>query len=832
MSIVTRLAKLARMPAKLARMPADEMAGRGRMAAARHADWMAWTLRRPQWDRADLAGALDPSATDLHDARRCLEAADWTGAHARLSSWVRERPRRFPLAPASQDSLVALIRDRFPDAAADAARRADRALAGRLDILGYRDVRFARADRSDRIDWHRDPVHGRTAPRRHWSRVPYLSPRIGDHKVIWELNRHQHWLTLGRAYWLTGDHRYRDGFVRQLEDWLRENPPETGVNWSSMLELALRSLSWIWALHFFAGRPASADRPDEAPWTVDLLLGLDRQLRLVEQHLSTWFSPNTHLIGEALALYVAGRVLPEFSRAQAWADTGRRVLLGEIERQVKPDGGHAELSMHYHRYTLDFYLLALSVATLTGDTRAIVRFHDAVTRLARFARVMADTHDRLPLIGDDDGGSLFPICTGDTADAGPSLALAAAVLDAPGLAGTRPHEEVAWMYGALPVVPPTAPSHGLEILPDSGYAVSRTTRGDHLVMDVGALGYLNGGHAHADALSVVLTVAGRPLFIDPGTACYTVDRDRRDRFRSTGYHNTAVLDGRSQSTPAGPFGWSSSARASLDCWRSTPAFDFIEGSHDGYGPGGHRRQVLARPGCWIVVDWIAAPHDACAVHWHLHPAWDASSRTPRRIGVRQGRERHVWILAMNATFEPVTGGGGDAALGWCAPAYGDVRPTTSLRLTPTGQAPYPVVTIVTDRRGDAWLEPLEVSGPDGAPADGAAFRWHANDVTETVIVAPPGGVQRERCAGGYGTDVRWLTVRQRHAAGSPRCGGSRARPTMRARRCSSPQGRVTPGRRCATPPSGRSRWERGETCAGLRASSNGTAARPSDLMRR
>ncbi len=43
---------------------------------------------------------------------------------------------------------------------------------------------------------------------------------------------------------------------------------------------------------------------------MDLLLALDRQLAHIEQNLSHYFSPNTHLLGEALALYVAGRALP------------------------------------------------------------------------------------------------------------------------------------------------------------------------------------------------------------------------------------------------------------------------------------------------------------------------------------------------------------------------------------------------------------------------------------------------------------------------------------------------------------------------------------------
>ena len=49
------------------------------------------------------------------------------------------------------------------------------------------------------------------------------------------------------------------------------------------------------------------------PWLVDMLIALDRQLTHVERHLSYYFSPNTHLTGEALALYVVGTALPELA---------------------------------------------------------------------------------------------------------------------------------------------------------------------------------------------------------------------------------------------------------------------------------------------------------------------------------------------------------------------------------------------------------------------------------------------------------------------------------------------------------------------------------------
>ena len=113
----------------------------------------------------------------------------------------------------------------------------------------------------------------------------------------------------------------------------------------------------------FAG---AAGREDEEPWIVDLLVALDRQLTQVEQNLSRYFSPNTHLTGEALALYVAGWALPELAASSRRVNVGRDVLIQEASRQIRSDGGHAEQSPHYHRYSTDFYLLAARVARRAG----------------------------------------------------------------------------------------------------------------------------------------------------------------------------------------------------------------------------------------------------------------------------------------------------------------------------------------------------------------------------------------------------------------------------------------------------------------------------------
>src|SRR5207244_138464 len=140
------------------------------------------------------------------------------------------------------------------------------------------------------------------------------------------------------------------------------------------------------------------------------------------------------------------------------------------------------------------------------------------------------------------------------------------------------------------------------LLPDSGYFVSRSADG-HLIFDAGPHGFLNGGHAHSDALSVVLTVAGEQLLVDCGTGTYTMDPAARDRFRSTRMHNTVVLDERDHATPSGPFHWETSADARFLVARAGETMDFAVGTHDAYGPGRHTRAVVAVHGAgWLIVD--------------------------------------------------------------------------------------------------------------------------------------------------------------------------------------------------------------------------------------
>ncbi len=518
---------------------------------------------------------------------------------------------------------------------------------------------------------------------------------------------------MGRALWLTRDARYSRRIVAELDGWLAANPPLVGINWASMLEIGLRAISWTWGLHFllgigdrgsgigeFAAPDSRSPIPDpRSPWLVDMLVALDRQLTHVEQNLSVYFSPNTHLTGEALALYVVGLALPELAASRRWAATGRRILLEEIDRQIHADGGHAERSTHYHRYTLDFYLMALLTAQRGRDADAVSRFTDAVTRLAAFARTMADDAGRLPLIGDDDGGMLWPFAGRECQDVRDSLALAAVLLDRPDLAPWGVPEEVFWVAGrtAIERAPrgetPHAGSFSSRLLNDTGYVVARDSAGSHAVFDAGRHGYLNGGHAHADALAMTLTLAGRSLLIDPGTSTYTMDPRLRDRLRSSMSHNTVTIDGRSQAIPRGPFHWRTRADANLHASHLHSGFDWVEASHDGYAPVRHRRTLLrATDSGWLMVDEILGEgdHDASA-HWHFDPGWMVRADAPGRLRATHIEGDEAWLLHDTGDAWLVHGDE-ESGLGWYAPAYGTLIPTWTARITRQAAAPFAMVT--------------------------------------------------------------------------------------------------------------------------------------------
>jgi hypothetical protein len=578
---------------------------------------------------------------------------------------------KFFFSPGQVQERVALLKKHLPKESERAVAEADEILQHRFRLLGYRDL-----DYGPEIDWQLDAVHGKRVPLKPWYKIPFLDfQRVGDHKIIWELNRHQHLVTLAKAWALTADDRYAREVAKQFYSWRAANPYPMGINWGSSLELAFRSLSWLWVRGLLTGSAALPDSLDR-----DLVRGLALNGRYIERYLSTYFSPNTHLIGEVVGLFFIGTLCPQIPAAARWQRKGLDIVLAEAERQVRPDGVYFEQSLYYHVYALDFFLHMRALAACNGI--AVPASFDAIlARMLEVVRVL--TRNGPPEeFGDDDGGRVFNPRRNRAGNMSDPLAVGAALLGNDSLKqGGSLTEEAVWMFGERAVescqAGSSSPGAMLEPLSsaaftDGGLYVMAGGDGAQMLIDAGPQGHGSSGHGHADALSVRLWTKDRRWLVDPGSCVYVSAGDERSQFRGTGAHNTLRVDGLDQAAPGNAFSWNGLPGVSAEGWIAGSIFTFFVGSHTGYrrlaDPVLHRRMVFSLHGeYWLVRDIAegAGEHDL-EIFWHfaedvnVAPSSSAVTATPAAGGeklVLLGASPQKWELAV--------------AEGWVSPVYGE-----------------------------------------------------------------------------------------------------------------------------------------------------------------
>ena len=516
-------------------------------------------------------------------------------------------PGEFFFSSAELPERIRLLRQNLPRNIEACIAEADEICHHRFRLLAYDNLEYGKE-----IDWHLDAVHGKRAPLVPSYKINFLDFAVaGDHKVTWELNRHQHLVTLAKAWLLTREDRYASEAIEQWYSWQRANPYPLGINWASSLEVAFRSLSWLWLSHLlstWSALPANFEN--------DLNHALELNGRHIGRYLSTYFSPNTHLLGEALALFYLGTLRPRLPRAEKWKQQGWTILQQESHRQVLPDGVYFEQSLYYHVYALDIFLHARLLAA-RNQVQISLGFDEVIQKMLAVVQSVAGAGPP-DGFGDDDGGRLFNPRRNRPEHMTDPLSVGAAMFDDPSLrASSSLTEEAIWLFGSHAIDPQLpddkttwlAANHSF---PHGGlYIATGSDLSQQMIIDAGPMGTGRAGHGHADALSVKLSFNHRPWLVDAGTFVYISDsgstEDPRQIFRGTRAHNTLSLDGLDQANPEGPFAWSDLPSVLADSWITGATFTFFSGSHNGYKhlpqPVRHRRFVFhLRNNFWLIRD--------------------------------------------------------------------------------------------------------------------------------------------------------------------------------------------------------------------------------------
>jgi hypothetical protein len=640
----------------------------------------------------------------LHEiATRSIQAVDqrWDLARYRLglaaaglAPLPSERPTagRFFFASADVPTILEHWRRLDPDAVEQTIRRAERMCAGRFDLLGYEDLQYGPP-----IDWSLDAVHGKRAPLKPWFKIDFLDfNQVGDVKVTWELSRHQHLVTLAKAFRLTGRDEFLNAAIDHWYDWQEKNPYPIGVNWASTLEVAFRTLSWLWLHHLVADMSRTRTRFARDLWRALALNGW-----YIERYLSTYFAPTTHLLGEAVALFFVGTLCPDLPSARRWRTLGWEITLEQVRRQVRPDGMHFEQSTYYHVYALDFFLHARILAVRNGVS--IPAWLDrALEQMLGVLQAMG-AGGGVARLGDDDGGRVFdprrnraehlldPLATGAVLFEQPALKAAAGAL----------REETLWLLGPDAVtrferMTPASSERKSAAFEASGIHIlaSPEDSGLRTTVDAGLLGTGTGGHGHADALSIQLAWRGREWLSDPGTGAYIDDDGDRDRFRVTQAHNTLEVDGRSQAEPVGPFAWRDLPVVQVERFTAGETFDLLVAHHTGYlrlaQPVLHRRWIfnLKTRFCFVYDEASGSGNHELCCHWHFAPGLQLHESGDATVASSADGERFTVHISNSRDWSRTI------VDGCHSPAYGRKQPCSVLRVARRADLPVALGTLL------------------------------------------------------------------------------------------------------------------------------------------
>jgi hypothetical protein len=421
----------------------------------------------------------------------------------------------------------------------------------------------------------------------------------GDFKYFWELPRLQHLITLSKAYYLTGNDKYAKEVIEQLYGFGNQSPYLLGVNWIMPMEVGIRLISLCWITSFLKNY---LKKDTQACRKVESLIR--SYADYTTANYAAYSSANNHLVGEAAGVFIASVCFDDLEQMRSYGKRAYDILCREIIRQHYEDGVNKEQALHYQVFGLWFFLLA----GLLGQTNG-VEFPDVYWKMleksVNFIAAMTNSDCSVPNIGDNDDGKAV-VLTESEMDECHSLLVISAILfngaDLKAKAGIF-DEASFWLLGEkgreqyehLEIVEPAGLSEKFQ---QGGYYILKSNGTTHatLIFDCGPLGFESiAAHGHADSLSLILSAYGQPYFIDTGSYIYIADNPYRNYFRSTGAHNTIVVDGQNQSEIVGAFLWTHKADSFVDEWISNKQYDKISGWHNGYhrlkDPVTHKRVI-------------------------------------------------------------------------------------------------------------------------------------------------------------------------------------------------------------------------------------------------
>ena len=520
----------------------------------------------------------------------------------------------------------------------------------------------------------------------------------------YSLNQHEPLTTLARAYWHTGNLRYRDCLVELLMDWIRRVPTywellQSGElvrqHWQNM-NTRNRFEKW---LHFYPlFTHVLTDRE-----AIDLLKAMIVHAGLMNRYVEANIGGNLSgtLSGMMKVNLKFALLFPEAVESTVGVEVFKRHFRTGIDAVFYPDGGLKYRCPGYHGAVASWYVEAVELADELG-IEGIDYEREMARRTEAYTALITKPDGSLPLLGD----------TGPAAN------------------------EAGWRE-KLAVLQPEAPSARLEW---SGFYAMRSG----WERDALYLGFATGPygimHSHQDQLSFEVSGYGRHLIVEPGLTPYG-RVEQRQIWSHSPAHNTLAVDGlgqhRTHVEPTDP---------STDPWYSCPEFDFAQGRfYEGFGPNQSlqvtqvRSILFMKSEYFLVVDQVQGDgsHDL-AWHFMFYPESMEIDRSGNRAVSHEPQGANVSFAWSDSGLDP------QMVVGETEPPYrglmtGD-RPAPSLFLRRSAELPFASAFLVEPiRPGGSSALTLSCTEATG----GLALTVHRGDGSEDRVLLGEGSAESD-----------------------------------------------------------------------------------------
>lgn len=458
-------------------------------------------------DTSEVFDFLNLDYPGLENVKTALESGDTLQAAKNLLEYWRYE--RFVVNP-----YVDLIN---PSVAETELRIADQACEHRFYVKGFAESEadgvatyYLFEDKDKNIDWN------------------YTNAKVTDQEFRYQRHRHQWMESQAKAYRITGDEKYIRSWIEVYSDWLATFPCPVGkvypqgqndieYEWKG-LQVASRVLSQMNIIPYFL---YSEEFTPE--WLCTVLAEFAKSVELMRLN---YYADSNILITQAQAVGFAGVMMPEFAKAEEWAQEGFGKLADNASSQFLADGVHYELDPSYHIAAIADFIEARDLVAL--NDRSDLLPSDFTSKLNKATHFVMDI--------------VYPDYSIDNWNDTRSASYTKRVLkrNFTKYSNMFP-EDGELLYMATEGVEGTRPTHMSKAYQNAGWYMIRNGWDAASTMMVLKNNNDPQGqwHNQSDNGTFGLWIKGRNFFPDAG--CFAYSGSDRSTYASTRYHNTITV---------------------------------------------------------------------------------------------------------------------------------------------------------------------------------------------------------------------------------------------------------------------------------------------------